>query len=92
MSTTTSTVQSPPVNGVSAYLDSNISVSSLPQETIDFARKVFNLARNGGDELLSAYLNAGLPPNLTNEKGKYLIFLLIIRAHSKQLLISPYFY
>ena len=56
---------------VSAHLDSNISVSSLPQETLDFAAKVFNLARNGGDELLSLYLNAGLPPNLTNEKGEF---------------------
>ena len=56
---------------VSAHLNSNISVSSLPQETLDFAAKVFNLARNGGDELLSLYLNAGLPPNLTNEKGEF---------------------
>lgn len=82
MSTTTSSVQSPPVNGVSAYLDSNISVSSLPQETIDFAGKVFNLARNGGDELLSAYLNAGLPPNLTNEKGNTLLMLAAYNGHA----------
>ena len=37
------------------------TTASLPQETIDFAGKVFNLARQGGDELLGTYLEAGLP-------------------------------
>ena len=46
------------------------TTASLPEETIDFAGKVFNLARQGGDELLGAYLEAGLPANLTNDKGK----------------------
>ncbi|EJD02236.1 ankyrin [Fomitiporia mediterranea MF3/22] len=57
-------------------------VSSLPQETLDFAGKVFNLARSGGDELLSAYLDAGLPPNLTNEKGNTLIMLAAYNGHA----------
>ena len=48
------------------------TTASLPQETIDFAGKVFNLARQGGDELLGTYLEAGLPANLTNDKGRHL--------------------
>lgn len=45
------------------------TVSELPQETLDFAAKCFDLARSGGDELLKIYLDAGLPPNLTNSAG-----------------------
>lgn len=45
------------------------NVSELPPETLDFAAKVFEFARDGQDEILSLYLNAGLPPNLTNNKG-----------------------
>lgn len=45
------------------------TVESLPQETLDFAAKCFNLARAGGDEILKIYLDAGLPPNLTNSGG-----------------------
>lgn len=55
------------------YLTPNPSkkpaVSELPQETLDFAAKCFDLARTGGDEMLKIYLNAGLPPNLTNSAG-----------------------
>lgn len=50
------------------------SVADLPQETLDFAAKVFNLARNGDDELLGAYIDSGLPPNLTNDKGDYIFY------------------
>lgn len=42
---------------------------SLPPETLDFAAKVFDLARNGDEQTLRMYLDAGLPPNLTNDKG-----------------------
>lgn len=45
------------------------SVADLPQETLDFAAKCFDLARNGSDDILKLYLDAGLPANLTNEKG-----------------------
>ncbi|THH03420.1 hypothetical protein EW145_g6265 [Phellinidium pouzarii] len=58
------------------------SASSLPQETLDFAGKVFNLAREGGDELLSAYVGAGLPPNLMNEKGNTLLMLAAYNGHA----------
>ena len=46
------------------------TVSELPQETLNFAAKVFDLARSGDEKMMHAYLNAGLPANLTNERGE----------------------
>lgn len=72
------------MNGASSqqtYSDANgKNVTNLPQKTLDFAGKVFNLARHGGDELLGAYLQAGLPANLTNDKGEC-----TLSAHSRVL-------
>lgn len=45
------------------------SVSLLPPETLAFATKCFDMARSGDTTTLRAYLDQGLPPNLTNEKG-----------------------
>ena len=45
-------------------------VNSLPSETLDFASKMFDAARNGNSELLLAAIDAGLPVNLTNAKGR----------------------
>ena len=50
------------------------TISTLPDETLAFAARVFDLARSGDIQTLSTYLDAGLPPNLTNDKGMY-IFL-----------------
>ncbi|GBE85981.1 ankyrin [Sparassis latifolia] len=47
----------------------------LPPDTIDFAHRMFDAARNGETELLTQALNAGLPANLTNEKGNTLLML-----------------
>lgn len=52
------------------------SVSELPQETLDFAAKCFDLARNGDEAVLKPYLDAGLPANLTNSKGALYIRVL----------------
>lgn len=38
-------------------------------EVIELASKVFDLARQGDADTLAAYLDAGVPPNLTNDKG-----------------------
>jgi hypothetical protein len=43
--------------------------SELPPETINFVHRMFNAAREGNAELLLAAVDAGLSPNLTNEKG-----------------------
>lgn len=42
---------------------------------IALAAKVFDLAREGDTEELVAYLDAGVPANLTNDKGDTLLIL-----------------
>ena len=44
-------------------------VSELPEETIDYAHRVFDAAREGDAEWLLTRVDAGLPPNMANEKG-----------------------
>jgi len=47
------------------------SVANLPQETLDFAGRMFDAARSGSDDILLQAVDAGLPVNLTNDKGEY---------------------
>ncbi|KAG5654799.1 hypothetical protein H0H81_003807 [Sphagnurus paluster] len=49
--------------------------SDLPPETIDFAHRMFDAARTGNSELILAAVDAGLPVNLTNDKGNTLLML-----------------
>jgi ankyrin repeat protein len=61
---------------------------SEPQEPIDpgviaLAAKVFDLAREGDTEQLAAYLDAGVPANLTNDKGDTLLILAAYRGHTE---------
>ena len=44
-------------------------MESLPQETLDFAHRMFDAARDNDAELLLQAVDAGLPPDLTNDKG-----------------------
>jgi ankyrin repeat protein len=60
---------------------------SEQQEPIDpgviaLAAKVFDLAREGDTEQLTAYLDAGVPANLTNDKGDTLLILAAYRGHT----------
>jgi len=50
-------------------------VTTLPDETLEFAARMFDLARHGDTETLKAYLDAGLPVNLTNHSGNSLLML-----------------
>lgn len=43
---------------------------TLPPETVEFAHRMFDAARSGDTALLSQAIDAGLPANLTNEKGQ----------------------
>ena len=45
------------------------SPGHLPPSTIDFAHRMFDAARMGNAELLMQAIDAGLPANLTNDKG-----------------------
>lgn len=47
--------------------------SSLPPEAIAFATRMYNAARQGQMDVFQQALPAGLPANMTNEKGDSLV-------------------
>jgi uncharacterized protein len=49
---------------------------------IELAARVFDLARFGATEELAAYLDAGVPANLTNDKGDTLLILSAYHGHA----------
>jgi ankyrin repeat protein len=51
------------------------------EQTLEFAHQMFELARAGGTEELAANVDAGLPVNLTNDKGDTLLILAAYHAH-----------
>jgi ankyrin repeat protein len=53
----------------------------LDAETIAFAHRMFDLARSGATAELSAHVAAGLPANLTNDKGDTLLILAAYHNH-----------
>jgi hypothetical protein len=55
----------------------------LDAETIAFAHRMFDLARSGSTEALSAQVTQGLPPNLTNDKGDTLLILAAYHNHPR---------
>ncbi|GAA4936542.1 ankyrin repeat domain-containing protein [Streptomonospora halophila] len=52
-------------------------------EVVELASRVFDLARRGETDLLAAYLDAGLPVNLTNDKGDTLVMLAAYHGHAR---------
>jgi hypothetical protein len=52
-------------------------------EMLQFAAKLFNLAREGGTDNLAAYVDAGVPANLCNEKGDTLVMLAAYHGHAQ---------
>src|SRR5919206_693940 len=55
--------------------------NGLDAETVAFAHRMFDLARDGHSEELAAYVDAGLPVNLTNDKGDTLLILAAYHGH-----------
>ncbi|UZJ57184.1 hypothetical protein CBS101457_006504 [Exobasidium rhododendri] len=55
---------------------------ALPSDALDFAAKMFDLARQGSLDLV-AYVQAGLPPNLTNNRGDTLLMLAAYHGHTE---------
>jgi ankyrin repeat protein len=53
----------------------------IDPEVIELAARVFDLARFGATEELTAYLDAGVPANLTNDKGDTLLILAAYHGH-----------
>lgn len=54
---------------------------SIDPEVIELAGRVFDLARSGRTDELAAYLDAGVPADLTNDKGDTLLVLAAYHAH-----------
>ncbi|MEH1100913.1 ankyrin repeat domain-containing protein [Micromonospora sp. CPCC 205561] len=53
----------------------------LDAETLAFAHRMFDLARDGATAELADYVDAGLPVDLTNDKGDTLLILAAYHAH-----------
>jgi ankyrin repeat protein len=56
-------------------------VPDLSEEELEFAHRMFDLAREGATEQLVGYLDAGLPVNLTNSSGDTLLMLAAYHVH-----------
>ncbi|SDX82925.1 hypothetical protein SAMN05661080_01356 [Modestobacter sp. DSM 44400] len=54
---------------------------AIDPDVIELAGRVFDLARGGYTEELTAYLDAGVPANLTNDKGDTLLILAAYHGH-----------
>jgi ankyrin repeat protein len=51
-------------------------------ELVEFATKLFGLARSGETETLSGYVDAGVSVDLTNEAGDTLLMLAAYHGHA----------
>ncbi|MCM2422473.1 MULTISPECIES: ankyrin repeat domain-containing protein [unclassified Streptomyces] len=51
-------------------------------EVLQLAGQVFDLAREGGTATLAAYVDAGVPANLTNDRGDTLLMLAAYHGHA----------
>ncbi|MFD5550573.1 ankyrin repeat domain-containing protein [Streptomyces goshikiensis] len=52
------------------------------EDVIELATKIFDLARQGETVTLTAYLDAGVPANLTNDRGDTLVMLAAYHGHA----------
>ncbi|KAI0862149.1 ankyrin repeat-containing domain protein [Xylaria cubensis] len=56
---------------------------AIPPEAIEFATRMYNAAREGQIDVFRQALPAGLPANLTNEKGDTLLMLAAYHGHAE---------
>ncbi|WP_194813480.1 ankyrin repeat domain-containing protein [Nocardia sp. XZ_19_385] len=56
-------------------------MSTEEDKVIELAGKVFDLARQGDADTLAAYLDAGVPATLTNDRGDGLLMLAAYHGH-----------
>ncbi|WP_031173634.1 ankyrin repeat domain-containing protein [Streptomyces durhamensis] len=57
------------------------SIDELDPEVQQLATKVFDLARHGDTDTLAAYVDAGVPVNLTDDRGDSLVMLAAYHGH-----------
>ncbi|MBP2472709.1 ankyrin repeat protein [Crossiella equi] len=53
----------------------------LDPEVLQLAAKIFDLAREGATDTVAAYVDAGVPANLTNDSGDTLVMLAAYHGH-----------
>jgi ankyrin repeat protein len=51
-------------------------------EVLELAQRIFDLARHGDTDTVSAYVGMGVPANLTNDKGDSLVMLAAYHGHA----------
>lgn len=51
-------------------------------EILELAQKIFDLARQGDTDTVKAYVDAGVPANLTDDKGDSLVMLAACHGHA----------
>ncbi|MCF3123892.1 MULTISPECIES: ankyrin repeat domain-containing protein [Streptomyces] len=56
---------------------------ALDPEVVELATKIFDLARQGDTAALVAYVDAGVPANLTNDSGDSLVMLAAYHGHAE---------
>jgi ankyrin repeat protein len=59
-----------------------VSGEPIDPGVVELAGRVFDLARGGHTEELAAYFDAGVPVNLTNDKGDTLLLLAAYHGHA----------
>jgi ankyrin repeat protein len=59
-----------------------VSGEPIDAGVIELAGRVFDLARGGHTDELVAYVDAGVPVNLTNDKGDTLLILAAYHQHA----------
>ncbi|MFE3634063.1 ankyrin repeat domain-containing protein [Streptomyces sp. NPDC059168] len=58
-------------------------MSDVPDpEVVELATKIFDLARQGRTDELVAYVDAGVPAGLTNDRGDCLVMLAAYHGHA----------
>jgi ankyrin repeat protein len=57
-------------------------VETPDDDVVELATKLFGLARQGATAELSAYVDAGVSPNLANNKGDSLVMLAAYHGHA----------
>lgn len=56
-------------------------------EVLQLAGRVFDLARAGEAQTLAAYVDAGVPANLSNDTGESLVILAAVHGHTETVLV-----
>jgi uncharacterized protein len=57
-------------------------VATPDEAVVEFASKLFGLAREGATDQLAAYVEAGVNPNLANHQGDSLVMLAAYHGHA----------